>query len=121
VSRDTDEPASPFEAEDGDGLDPAIFGPAELTVEPADADTSVEVSTVPELEAPEDAAPEEPAWFERSRIAMALRSGEVLLLSHNASQPTPANDRSRDGEPLGDVEDPASKGEGPPSGSDVPF
>lgn len=90
---------------DGDGLDPDIFGPEELDGAPApppgppaEAPTTPTTPTTEtedvessDLEAPTALElPDEPAWFERSRIAMALRSGEVLLLAHQPPQPEPA-------------------------------
>lgn len=77
------------ELEDEDpltALDPEIFGPEEL-----DGAEALEIGAGEELSADDvlsaQGEPDEPAWFERSRIAMALRSGEVLLLGHQVAQP----------------------------------
>ena len=57
------------------------------------------------MEEDEALPPREPMWFERSRIALALRSGEVLLLMHQAPGATPSSTTE---EPLaGDEETPA--------------
>jgi len=81
-------------------LDPEIFGPEELlsaTATGAPALLETDDTPVDPFDAP---PPAEPAWFERSRIAMALRSGEVLLLAHEVVRPV-APER-------GDGEDPAT-------------
>ncbi len=100
--------------EDPDGLDPDIFGPAELgrnVDASADGSTPSEMETQAEAEPADEAAeaaepaePAEPEWFERSRIAMALRSGEVLLLGHKAPQAVPADIDSEDDGEQGDGE-----------------
>jgi len=81
-------------------LDPDIFGPAEmLTFVDADA-PSEDPDAADDLDEAEDgddaaaaaeeilAAPREPLWFERSRVAVALRNGQVLLLQHAVALPT---------------------------------
>ena len=85
------EPASSFDYEEEDPLtklDPDIFGPEEpgtaepTELEPLETESLAEAAPATPLELPAD-----PAWFERSRIAMALRSGEVLLLAHHVPEP----------------------------------
>jgi len=64
----------------------------------------------------------EPLWFERSRIALALRSGEVLLLHHQVPGKTAPGDKGKKAEP--DEEDsetaPGRRGR-PPKDANVPF
>ena len=113
-------------------LDPDIFGPEELdgpvvlditAGEELSADDAVPVPGEP----PEPDEPQDPAWFERSRIAMALRSGEVLLLGHKVPQPASTDaGESEDAEEIGeegneDPENPTRRGRPPTSGRPVPF
>ena len=115
-------------------LDPEIFGPEELdgaealdiaTREElsADDETADDAATTLELPA-EPAEPAEPEWFERSRIAMALRSGEVLLLGHKVAQPAPTGAEETEqleGEGDDDAEGAAPRGRPPTSDGSVPF
>ena len=90
-------------------LDPEIFGPEELegAEEALDITAREELSAdddMPNASTTADELPSEPAWFERSRTAMALRSGEVLLLGHKVAQPAPAS-TSVSGEDAEELED----------------
>lgn len=110
-------------------LDPEIFGPEELdgaeALEITASDDELLTDDASRVE-DEPEAPDDPAWFERSRIAMALRSGEVLLLGHQVAQPATTNapdaEEPEDSEELGGEgregqEKPARGGRRPPSGS----
>lgn len=63
--------------------------------------------------------PEEPKWYELSRIAIALRSGQVLLLRHQSPEP-PKPEEALDAEG-GEGLTPDQTGEAPPAASPVPF
>ncbi|GMR23450.1 MAG: hypothetical protein BMS9Abin37_1880 [Acidobacteriota bacterium] len=135
LERDAD---ADLEDEDASiALDPEIFGPEEVDRAVALDIAGRDIAGREELSADDEAAdqdepdkPEEPAWFERSRIAMALRSGEVLLLRHKVAQPAPTDtgeaEDAEDAEELGDEgndapEKPARPGRPPTSGATVPF
>jgi hypothetical protein len=63
--------------------------------------------------------PEEPKWYELSRIAIALRSGEVLLFRHLLPElPKPETALDAEG---GEGLAPDQTGEVPPAASPVPF
>ena len=115
------EAAAEAEAEADDNplteLDPEIFGPEELD----GADEALDIAAREELSSDDDAPdastttdelPSEPAWFERSRIAMALRSGEVLLLGHKVARP--ASPEAEDDEDDEDAEEPGDEGNDDP-------
>ena len=101
-TRDVNDPLSPPESSFFDRLgitpdEPEIV----FDEDAADGDSPEGVL----LEEDEALPPREPMWFERSRIALALRSGEVLLLMHQAPGATPSSTTE---EPLaGDEETPA--------------
>ena len=101
-------------------LDPEIFGPEELDARrELSADDATPDASTETLE-----LPSEPAWFERSRIAMALRSGEVLLLGHQVAQPASIGTEDTeglDGEEDDDAKGAAPRGRPPTSERSVPF
>ena len=136
IERDAD--ANIEDEDPSSELDPEIFGPEELDGAEAldiaareelsgDDETADDAATTLELPA-EPAEPDEPAepkWFERSRIAMALRSGEVLLLGHKVAEPAPIGaEETEQLEGEGDDDDDegaAPRGRPPTSDGSVPF
>jgi len=110
-------------------LDPEIFGPEELdgAEEALDIAAREELSSdddTPDASTTTDELPSEPAWFERSRIAMALRSGEVLLLGPKVAQPAsagPEDAEKLEGGGGDDAKRAVPRGRPPTSDGSVPF
>ena len=105
LARDVNDPLAPPESNFFDRLGMAPDEPEIVFDEEA-------AGALADGESPEDALlddaealpPREPMWFERSRIALALRTGEVLLLQHQVPGATPP---SATEEPPAPDEDPA--------------
>ncbi len=73
----------------------------------------------PELADEGSEEPEEPKWYELSRIAVALRSGQVLLLRHQPPEP-PKPEEVLDAEGSEGLM-PGQTGAAPPGAPPVPF
>jgi len=86
LARDAIDPLSPPELSFFDRLGMTPDEP-EMVLDEDAADS--ESPEDPLLDEAKPLPPREPMWFERSRIALALRTGEVLLLQHQAPGATP--------------------------------
>ena len=107
--QDANDPLAPPESNFFDRLGMTPDEPEIVFDEDAAAGESPEDALLGNADVP---VPREPMWFERSRIALALRTGEVLLLMHQAPGVMP---------PSATVETPApAETPGPPTKESSP-